>query len=327
MPVVLLDGEGLAAFIARTQKVFKMLKASGGDGATTEDPDAVLSANVYLVSVKDDYTLVAYLTKKDKAGSKTMTDGKKARKELPGSKWARGLVRWDGKRFVFELADGNLSAGQARSVVRGQLATDIKISELKKAVFSSPEEPLAPEDTESLDAPSQSPEAPEDTLSWELTADEQAELDELRKDSELTELRASLKRFLTLSEDEAEQQLGTKVQAMNTLLSQLKESPDDESLGQKLVDLHEQILTLAAFGPPVFSHVPGVMEEVGQILNLTAIGMGQEAMDLRLKELNDDFQDYLASVTDETPIEELIARQEAYERLRDDIIRALEGDV
>lgn len=330
MPLFLLDGEDASAFAARLQKVFKMLKAAGGSEPGPDGAPSGLTANFFLASGKDDYTLVAHLTKKDKAGAKTLTDGKKARKAIPGSKWARGLIRWDGQRFVFEVAAGNLSASLARSVVRGQLATDAKLGDLKKALFIVPGDPSPPPETpeapETEDASRSETSETEDTIAWELTAEEQEELDALTQDGDLSAMRTSLQHFLSLSEEDAQQQLREQVEQISSLLSQIQASPEDESLGLQLAQAHEQILALADFGPDVFAEVPGIMEEVGQILSLTAMGMGREATEQRLKAINDDFQAYLASASADTPLSELVARQALFERLRDNILDTLEGD-
>ena len=78
------------------------------------------------------------------------------------------------------------------------------------------------------------------------------------------------------------------------------------------------------FGPSVFKTVPGVIEDAGMLLNLTAADMGTAALEQRLKDINDDFEEFLDNLGEDDTIEQIVQRRQAYERLTEDVLEQLE---
>ena len=317
MPLVDPKGRDGSVVTRQIKSVFRLIKA----GAKKN-----VSANFYIVGNKDDFSMVVFISKKDRSGSKTMREGKNARKALKGGKWGRGIAFWDGSRFVFELANGNLSKQNAKDILRNKLAKESELAFLKRSVVVEPSEDIETsiEQDKKDDIAFRTAIGEEDTLSVELTQEEQSELGSLSSDQNLTDMRRSLSNFLTLSEESAEEKIDNAMDDLSSLLTQLESAPENKALEEQLQKKQREILELVDFGPSVFKTVPGVIEDAGMLLNLTAADMGTAALEQRLKDINDDFEEFLDNLGEDDTIEQIVQRRQAYERLTEDVLEQLE---
>lgn len=158
-----------------------------------------------------DAALAVTLTSKDKKGAKALTDGKKLRKEIPGAKFGRGLVKAIPGKLVFELASGSASVSHIKLGFKKVLREEMAL--LKKALvvpLGGSADDIEEEDREALDA--------------------------VRQDSDITEMNDQIGSFLSAEDarEELEEQLSEAVAEIEALS---KPPVDEAALSAKKAEL------------------------------------------------------------------------------------------
>ena len=176
--------------------------------------------------------LVVTLTARDPKGSKALNKGKKLRKAITGSKFARGIVVGRGPRLFFELHSGtanpsHMKIGFKKAFKDDELKT-LK-SLLRKAVIGRPETRGGAEEV---------PEVVDETVSEEeevLTAQERNELASLiALQGDLSQQNEELQRSL-LSVEAARQEQVELLAELNSEIARLEAAtPVDEEALQAL---------------------------------------------------------------------------------------------
>lgn len=234
-----------------------------------------LQGNFYFVATKKDGGLVVTLTARDPKGSMALSKGKPLRKALAGSKFARGVVKSNGPKLVFERHGGNASSDMIKKAFKQKyFSGDDGIVLLKKAIVTEPGETVEATDAET-DAET---DAAEEAIV--LSAEELAELameEALQKS--LGDLNGRLNSFLSaeeISKEELEQKLEQKLEQIDTLLQ--NEADDAE-----VKEARRELAQLMCNQPLVFPEPPEEMSLGDQQALQSALSQGLLDLSARLR--------------------------------------------
>ena len=212
--------------------------------------------------------LIVTLTARDPKGSKAINKGKKLRKAITSSKFARGIVMGRGAKLFFELHSGTANPSHMKIGFK-KAFTDDALKSLKsllrKAVIGKPEK-----DT---DESAEEPEVVDDNEEEEeedsvLTVQERIELAELiALQGDLSERNSELQRSL-LSVEDAQQEQEELLKELNSEITRLESSTpvDEEALQAHRTALAEASTTGIT---PFFDVSSELPQDISNLLSLT----------------------------------------------------------
>lgn len=178
-----------------------------------------------------DAGVVITLSSRDPKGAKAVALGKKLRKDVPKSKFARGTVRIKDNKLVFELSAGTASSGMIKNGFKKNVCKLDGLKLLSRAVIraaggdvtETPETPEAPEPADAALT-----DIDFDTLLGTLSDDEKAELETLGKEQEaLDQGNSQLLEAFTSEADDEEILAQTVTASLDTLTELQKVNPLD----------------------------------------------------------------------------------------------------
>ena len=207
--------------------------------------------------------IVITISTRDPKGSKVLARGKALRKEIPGAKFARGLIRSDGKLWL-EIIAGNAKEALLRKSFKSAFE-DKELTQLKKflrkARFGDPTKTL--EEDAVLEEDSVE-EINIESLEAEMDVEEKSEFEALKaQESQLISVNASLQEgFLNIQDAEQEE-----AQYQQGILTQLEELSRDNPGDPQLQKLRYSLAETLYEGPDPFPEVgSSLAPEMVQIL-------------------------------------------------------------
>jgi hypothetical protein len=223
--------------------------------------------------------IIVTLSTRDKDGSKAHAQGRPLRKQISGSKFARGRVRTVNKRLWLEVVAGNapatlLSKAFKKAFQQEELAQLKRL--LQKAKFGNP-------DTD----PSASRDSPDDQEAAAIAQAAMAELDStdradvaalLQENNDLAAINQELERAFLSQQDADAEEAEERRQVMAELTRLSRDSPGDPQIQELRYGLTEMIYQQPGTGDDAFPAVGEPLSaDMVQILQ-TQLGSGVDQL-------------------------------------------------
>lgn len=267
--------------------------------------------------------IVITISTRDPKGSKVLARGKALRKEIPGAKFARGVVRSDGKLWL-EIVAGSAKETLLRKSFKNAFE-DKALSQLKKFLRKARfGDPTIAEDT-ALEEDSVE-EINVESLEAEMNEDERTEFEALKaQESQLIAVNASLQEgFLNIQDAEQED-----AQYQQELLSKIEElsrdNPGDPQLQKLRYSLAETLYEGSDPFPEVGASLAPEMIEVLQASIQSSLEALKNQLERVAKEIIDQKTEAKTKTDDELPefsstaLEELVRHPGLLHKLRSQI--------